>query len=517
MSLVRRFSLAALLAAMVGAGPSAHAQEAAVPESMSGRDPDAIAAVLAARQLVAEGKNNEAVVEANKALAKDPTFPEALVAKGDAMRAAEDYAGAAKVYSDALNFGPNSVAAYNGRGECYMEIGQTDVAMDDFRNAQERDPNNAQVLSNIGHLLVNNVRDPESAVRVLGDAIALNDQDARAYRDRGMAHAQLSEFDDAVANLQKASEVDPNDHENYQMLAAIYQLQEVYEPSIGALTTAIEVYQPKKRSDPEKFVDGYLMRADAWLKVGEKETDPAKRQAAFESAIADCDALLAIYEDRFPQSGIALFRRGRALRMLERYSDAIVSLTRAIQIAPAGQEAPYAAEALMYRGICWYYIGSNDLARGDFEQASATGGGYQDPRIFLWIGFTHHAEEDFRVAIDSYSEAIAKDSDFAIAYVNRGRAYADLREYGKAIESFNNAIRVEPSNAEHYYKSGVAYMRLEDFERAAYFLDLALHQDNAAPKMYRAMATTLRELGRDELANEFDRKAEAPAKPAGGG
>ena len=43
-------------------------------------------------------------------------------------------------------------------------------------------------------------------------------------------------------------------------------------------------------------------------------------------------------------------------------------------------------------------------------------------------------------------------------------------------------------------------------------MNLALRKKDPQPKMYRLMATTLRELGRDELAEEYERKAEQ-AKP----
>jgi tetratricopeptide (TPR) repeat protein len=506
MSFAQRFGqAAAMIAAVCWWQASLRAQDAG--GSAGGRDPDAVAAVEAAAKLLGEEKYKEAVVEANKALKIDPTFPEAYIVKGEVLKKTEDYQGAAKAFSDALNFAPDAVAAYNGRGEAYMEVGQIDVAIDDFRKAQERDPNNPVVLSNLGHLLVNNAGDATNGLRILTDAIALNDKDARAYRDRGLAHAQLSEFDESIADMKKAAEIEPDNYENYQMMAAIYQLQENYGPSIDALTKAIETYKPKKRTDPETFINGYIMRSDAYMREGEKATDPAQREAAFEAAIADADAVLAVNDDKYPEAGVAYFRRGRALRMLERYSNAIDSFTRAIQNIPAGEDAGYAPEALMYRGICWFYIGSNDLARSDFEKASSTGSGYQDPRVFLWIGFTHHAEGDYRDAIDSYSEAIAKNDRFALAYVNRGRAYYDLGEYRKAIENFNSAISVEPMDAEHYYKSGLAYMKEEEFERAAYFFDMALKKDNASPKMYRAMVSALRQLGRNELADEYEKKA----------
>ncbi len=475
-------------------------------------------------QLLAEGKFKEALGPLNAAIAADGTFPDAYLAKADAYKALKDYQNAIGVYSRALEMSSSlsttaQSAAHNGRGESYMEMTPPDynMAFNDFTNAVDLDRGNASALSNMGHILVNFAQDPQRGLDLLDETLSLNPQDARAYRDRGLGHAMLREFDEAEGDLQKAIETDPGDYENYWTLATIYQLQNKFAEASDAIGKAITAYKPKKRIEPKTFVMGYINRADALLRLAEMETDPAKRKAALEGVVADADAVLAEYEDRFPEAGRALYRRGRAQRLLEQYVEAVDSLTGAIQGVPLGQAIEYQSDAYLFRGICFFHIGSYDLARGDFEAASSIGNGFQDPRVFLWIGYTHHKQGDYRQAVEAYSQAISKQPDFALAHVNKGRAYMDLREYKKAIESFNNAIRSEPDVGDHYYNVGVACNKLEDFKQAEAFLKLALRKDNPQPKMYRAMATTLRGLGRDELAEQYEKQSETPAGAATGG
>jgi tetratricopeptide (TPR) repeat protein len=514
MSRLKQFAwLTCSVAAVVLSHTFAQAQEAAPDESKLMRPQEAITAYEEGMKLLAEEKYKEALASFNLAIQADGTFPEAWVGKGDAQKAQDDVQSAANAYSQALNLDARSAAAYNGRGECYLEFEppMIDMASNDFSNAMELAPGNAKVLSNIGHILANYSRDAsaaQTAIRRLDDAIALNPEDARAFRDRGYAQAQLREFDKAEADIKKASEIDPGDHENYAVLANVYLFQDDYEPAVEALTKAIDAYKPKKRGEPEVFVAGYTLRADARLKLAEKEKDAKKAEETLKAVIADADAVIDKFEGRFPEEGRAYYRKGRAERMLERYSDAVNSFNRAISDIPAGQDIEYIADALMYRGICWYYMGQADLARGDFEQASATGSGYQDPRIFLWIGFTHHKQGNHRDAINSYGEAIAKSPGFALAHVNKGRAYMDLKEYNKAIECFNDAIRSEPDVGDNYYNVGFAYMQLKEYQKAADFLRLALLQKNPQPKMFSKMAEALRQLGKSELAEEYQRKAD---------
>ena len=354
---------------------------------------EALTATEAGMQLLAEEKWREALAKFNEAIAIEGAYPVAWFGKGEALREMEDYQSAANAYSQAIDRDPSAAAAYNGRGECFLELQQVDLAANDFNNALERAPSDPKVLSNIGHIMVNYSRGDataiSTAIRRLDDAIAGNPEDARAYRDRGFAKAMLREFDKAEADLQQAAEIDPADHENFAVLANVYLFQDDYAKAVDALTKAIDAYKPEKRGDPEVFVTGYTLRADARLKLAEKEKDAAKAEALLKAVVADADLIVEKFEGRQPEEGRAYFRKGRALRMLKQYSDAVNAFTRAVSDAQ-GQDAEYMADALMYRGICWYYMGESDLARGDFEQASATGTGYQDPRVFLWIGFTHH-------------------------------------------------------------------------------------------------------------------------------
>jgi tetratricopeptide (TPR) repeat protein len=511
MTCPQRFAAALFALAFVGLAPLAAQAQTPAPTDALSRRPEVQAAYDEGMKLLGDKKYTEALAKFNEALRVDGSFAEAYIAKGDALKAIEAYQEAGTAYSRALEIDVNSAAAYNGRGECYMEMTPPvyDMAVNDFTNALNLDRSNAAALSNMGHVLVTTGQDPTNSILRLDEALAANPNDARALRDRGMAHAQLAEYEKATVDLKKAVEANPDDYETYQTLAMVHQIQEQYADAVDAYTKAIETYKPKHKTSPDSFNSGYISRADARIDLAEHETDPATRNAALEGAILDANAVLDAYPDRYPDSGLALFRRGRAERMLERYSKAVDTFQKALQAIPNGQEVQYAAEAYLYRGICFYYIGSLDLARGDFEQASSTGSGFGDPRIYLWLGYTYHKQDNYRRAIDYYNQAIAKAPNFSLAHINKGRAYMDLHEYNKAVESFNNAIRSEPEIGEHYYNVGVAYLALGKFETASQFLDIALRKDNPTPKMYHEMARALRGLKRNELATEYDRKGDA--------
>jgi tetratricopeptide (TPR) repeat protein len=188
-------------------------------------------------------------------------------------------------------------------------------------------------------------------------------------------------------------------------------------------------------------------------------------------------------------------------------------LTDAIQAVPGGAEAVYLSDAYIKRGICWLNQGEPDLARRDFEQAASLN--YEDSLPYLWIGFTYAQKEDYRKAIESYGESIAKDPAQAAAYVNRGLAYLQEGDHQKAVDNFNEAIRNEPTESEHFYKRGVAYMWLQDYEKAFTSFELATLFNAQNAKAFRAGAMALRRLDRTSLAEQYENKAdELEAAPA---
>lgn len=54
----------------------------------------------------------------------------------------------------------------------------------------------------------------------------------------------------------------------------------------------------------------------------------------------------------------------------------------------------------------------------------------------------------------------------AVAYTNRGIAYADKKDYDRAIGDFNDAIRINPNLAMAYNNRGSAVQSKGDFDRA---------------------------------------------------
>jgi tetratricopeptide (TPR) repeat protein len=79
----------------------------------------------------------------------------------------------------------------------------------------------------------------------------------------------------------------------------------------------------------------------------------------------------------------------------------------------------------------------------------------------------------YKSAIECYNQAIHIDSDYTDAHYIRGILYFELGQYQKAIQDFNNTIRIQPDYINAYYHRGIAYSKMrqerqaiEDFSNA---------------------------------------------------
>ena len=57
-------------------------------------------------------------------------------------------------------------------------------------------------------------------------------------------------------------------------------------------------------------------------------------------------------------------------------------------------------------------------------------------------GISKNSLQDYKGAIEDYSEAIRLKPDYAVAYYNRGNSKYSLQDYKGAIEDYSEAIRL---------------------------------------------------------------------------
>lgn len=169
-------------------------------------------------------------------------------------------------------------------------------------------------------------------------------QGAKEYTQKGRDLLEKEEYVEALLNLNKAIELDPNYSAAYYLRGNI---KENFEDRHGAMKD----YNMAIEKNP-KFADALFARGNVKMKLQD-----------YYGAIDDFTAVIAINEN-FVE---AYFSRGRAKQFLQAYQDAINDCTKIIQINPKN------SDAYSMRGILRIEFGDTKNGCLDLSKAGELG------------------------------------------------------------------------------------------------------------------------------------------------
>ena len=458
-----------------------------------------------------ESEEYEAARDAfTDALAASPGNVEALIGRARAFAGLEQPQAAITDFTQAWTYTSSSTEQAKllraktqfYRGKMYLDLGNqyAGTALPDLQAAYDADRENLLYSFQLGKAY-SLAGGPQQAEPLLTAYLEEYPDDAEALRLRGTSFASMRKKDEALADLNRAVELAPDDHENYVSLATVYMVNEEYEPAANALEKAIEKFVPEEDQEEIPFSQGYLTLAMVYEEMGKNATDTEKAQADYQKSIATCDKLLGMFPDDpgyDQQRAATYFRKGVGHRLLQEYGKAVEALTEAVD------RNPELAEAYYRRAICFAEMGENKLALRDLTDTETLSFG--DARPYLWEGIVYAQMGEYREAIRSYNKAIALSNRYSDAYLNRAHAYFQLGEYEAAIDSFNECIRLHPAAAEYYYKRGLCYHNMKQLGEAVQSYINAIQFDEDYAPAYDQLIPALEQEGRIDLANRYREK-----------
>ncbi|MBB5340721.1 tetratricopeptide repeat protein [Tunturiibacter gelidoferens] len=276
----------------------------------------------------------------------------------------------------------------------------------------------------------------EEAIAEYQKAIELDPKDTHAYYDWGIALDSEGKQEEAIAKYQKTVELDP------KYVNAYYNWG-IALHSEGKHEEAIAKYQKTVELDP-KYVNAYYNWGIALHSEGKHEEAIAKYQKTVE--------LDPKYVNAYYNWGMALDGEGK-------HEEAIAKYQKTVELDPKYVNA--------------YYNWGNALNNeGKHQEAIAK---YQtaielDPKYafayYNW-GTALNNEGKYEEAIAKYQKAVELDPKYAFAYNNWGVALNGEGKYEEAIAKFRKAVELDPKNAFAYGNWGRALQRMGKKREAA--------------------------------------------------
>ena len=169
---------------------------------------------------------------------------------------------------------------------------------------------------------------------------AAHSQTAKDYTQRGRELYEKREFMEALLNLNKALELDPN-------YSAAYLLRGNIKDNFDDRHGAMKDYNLAIEKNP-KFADAYFARGNVKMKLQD-----------YYGAISDFTSCISFNENNIE----AYFNRGKAKQFLQAYEDAINDCSKILQINPKNMDAYY------MRGILRIEFG--DMKNGCLDLSKA--------------------------------------------------------------------------------------------------------------------------------------------------
>ncbi len=255
------------------------------------------------RTLFDENKYDEAIVAFTKAIELNQTHAAAYTERGYAYYVTREYDLAGNDFDATIAIDPEYADAYAGRGIVYYRNGDgEEKAYTQCDQSLALDPKSARGYYCRGRIL--------DSIDDLTRAIELGYKPlSRAYMLRGFIYDEQEEYDRAIADFNKAIELENNKSDFYVIRGNAYYEQGLYDRAIADFNKAIEL-------DNNNSVF-YVIRGDFY-----------KEQGEYDRAIADYTKAIKLDAD----SASAYYRRGVVYKEMEQEDKAIADFIRCIEL-----------------------------------------------------------------------------------------------------------------------------------------------------------------------------------------
>ncbi|MDQ7779184.1 MAG: tetratricopeptide repeat protein [Planctomycetota bacterium] len=347
----------------------------------------------------------------------------------------------------------------------------------------------------------------EEAVADLSKAIEIDPAFADAFCLRGNAHEMLGDYDTAVADFNRAAEL--NDRMAAPLIGrTLIRVQYLHQAYVPVFTTAESALEAQVKFAPagagsaqvESLKKSIKADVDRLLQLEVKPWQVKLLRGVllfvdekYEEAIAAFSESLEIFD-----SAMAHFNRGRAYMLVRRLDDAV----RDLQVVLA--ESPMDIQSRIFLAITLLL---KDDAAGAAEEWN---------RIALWsssrgtraLALTGQAmcmtpQRKYQDAIDLYTRALEFTDSPATVLANRAAVRTRSRDYAGALKDLDAAIEAMPDSVPALNNRGNARFLLDDHEGAIVDFKRALALDPECVTAMTGLGEVLREQGKLDEAVVF--------------
>ncbi len=255
----------------------------------------------------------------NQAIAAKPYLAKPYFYRSIAKLNLDDYRGAEEDASKAIELNPYITDAWEVRGVARQNLGDEHGAINDYAHALSLIPYNKQLMFNMA-VAQTGVKDYEAADSTFAELLNRYPAFENGYLGRARLYLAKTDTVSAIADIDKALQIDPNSFNGHTMRAdiAIRQGKDKYHEAIEHMDEAIKL-QPRVAG---LYVNRAFLRysTNDWF-----------------GAMSDYDYALELE----PMNKLALFNRGLLEMEVNANDKALADFTKVLTIDPQDVRARY--------------------------------------------------------------------------------------------------------------------------------------------------------------------------------
>ena len=397
--------------------------------------------VETARQLVEEGRIEEAIPYLERARGADPTNPQALWMLAVARLRLGDFPEAAALAEEFGRLVPENTTGPLLRAGALTALGRLPEAAAALREVLALDPRHPEARRDLA-VLLGRMGEGEEAIRRLEELRSEYPGRPEVLAPLGVLFVQAGRRPEGISALQQAAQANPDSFEARHHLGALYSELGQYEMAEPHLAAALRL-QP---GNPGTLFETCLLRSrEERLEEAREACAEAARKAPenAEAQFANGDVLHYLQEGAEaerayreairlnPHHSRARFRLGLLLHEAGRSAEAIPVLTPAVEEAGALPNPEHLAGGLTTLGQALAAVDEPDGAARRLEAAIAAAPTLPEPHLHL-------------------GNLLARSGDPAQAEKGRGhlQRFAELRQFSDRTNELKAMVNANPAARE---------------------------------------------------------------------
>lgn len=377
---------------------------------------------------------------------------------------------------------PGNANAHFYLGRLETVRGNRDSALRHYRRVNELDPENVPSLYTTGLLLLEKgeLTEAENLARHLQEKFP---DLTRGYQLLGFVNCAKGDFEEAVAQLQKVAEVNPDQLTSYMLGMSYYKLEQ-FEQAVNQFQRVLDL---RPDAAQPRLILGVILL----------------RQERVDDAI---DAIQRVLRAD-GNNALAHSTMGSAYLKKGLFDQAVAEFDRAIELDPKLLEAHYR------KGL--FNESRGDLAEAEDDIMAALAIAPEVPDLRLLLARNYLRQNKYSEAVRTLKEGLTGKESDAVIYNFLAAAYFADKKPEQGVASLQKAKELKPSYLTPYYNLAAFYVLQRDYARSGqeYQAILARKPDEFKAMLFLALTSELK--GEEKETDKWYRLAQQSGNPLG--